>query len=297
MRLLRLVGLHRRDDDERPLPARVLQHALRAVAPVLVEPQVAIEARRRHAAEVAHHGVDGEVLGLPAGLRDVRRDDHRLRRAGLVDQIDAAAGAPRHRRARAWRAPARASRRRTPARAPARSAAIVMSPVTISVALSGLEPVAVPRRQVVARERARPCARSPSRSAGCRRRAPRRTAAPARRACAAGTGCAFSWPICASRRCFARSTISCGNAGCSTTSAKMSSDGAQVARQRLQPHERQIERAAGRDPRAERVELVGDPEGVARRRPVVEQVERERRGAGLARRSRPRSRHRPPAPR
>jgi hypothetical protein len=94
--LLRLVGLHRRQHEERPLPARVLNHALRAVAPVLVEPQVAIEARRGEAAEVAHHGVDGEVLGLTARLGHVTGQDHGLRRARTIDQIHAATGIRAH---------------------------------------------------------------------------------------------------------------------------------------------------------------------------------------------------------
>src|SRR5688500_14791936 len=51
-RLLRPVGLHRRDDDEGALPARVAEVPLRPVAPVLVEAEVAVEARGGHPAEV-----------------------------------------------------------------------------------------------------------------------------------------------------------------------------------------------------------------------------------------------------
>ena len=54
---LGLVGLHRGDDEEGTRPARVRHRRLGAVAPVLVEAEVAVQPRRRHAAEVAQHGL------------------------------------------------------------------------------------------------------------------------------------------------------------------------------------------------------------------------------------------------
>ena len=152
-RFLRLVGLHRRHDVERPRPARGRHRRLGAVAPVLVEAQVAVQARRRHAAEVAHHRLDRQILRQPAALGDVGGDDHRLRRVRLVDQVDLAAGAARDRADRLLRRRRRGPSRRRPCSSAGSSCAIVTSPVTISVLPFGVNHVAVPAQQIVAGDR------------------------------------------------------------------------------------------------------------------------------------------------
>ena len=152
---------------------RAVHNALRAVAPVLVEPEVAVQARGGDAAEVAHHGLDGQVLGLPAGLGHVRRDDDGLRRAGPIDQIDASG--PR------WRHGLDALGRRL-TRGPRAERALELGHQRgqgdiagdDERGVAGMEPVAMPLHEIVAGQRRDGRLEARARSAECRRHGPAR---------------------------------------------------------------------------------------------------------------------------
>ena len=77
-RLLRLVRLHGRVGEERPLAAGVDEHRPAAVGPVLVLAQVHVDARDELPAQDAVQRLEGGLLGLALGGASCAGEDHRL---------------------------------------------------------------------------------------------------------------------------------------------------------------------------------------------------------------------------